>query len=71
MHVNEGDVLIGVGKHSCQVKFVEGADESGVLLVDGIKDEFFEPEEVHLIAEKYQMLCKKEDRKDLVPSILD
>ena len=65
MNLKEGDLLISkVDKHSCVVKFVEAADETGVLLVDGVKDEYFEPEEFHLIEEKYQLLCKKEDRKD-------
>lgn len=65
LDIKAGDVLISKETHSCKVKFVEGADETGILLVDGIQDEFFEPEEFHLIKEKYKLLCKKEDRKDI------
>lgn len=65
MKLKTGDILISREPHSCKVKFVEGADESGVLLVDGIKDEFFEPEEIQFIGHRYKLLCKKEDRKDI------
>jgi hypothetical protein len=65
MDLKMGDILISKEPHSCTVKFVEGADETGVLLVDGVKDEYFEPYEFHLIGEKYKFLCKKEDRQDI------
>ena len=65
MEFKTGDILINKEPHSCQVKFVEGCDKSGLLLVDGIKDEFFAPHEYHLANRKYQLLCKKEDRQDL------
>lgn len=59
------DVLIEKGKHSCTVKFVEQADEYGILLVDGIKDTHYLRKDIRKIYEKYNMLCKKKDRKDL------
>lgn len=65
MHIKSGDILIAKGKHSCKVKFVEGADETGVLLVDGVKDEFFAPHELNDMDEKYVLLCRKEDRQDI------
>jgi hypothetical protein len=65
MILKTGDVLISRKPHSCKVKFVESADETGILLVDGIKDEFFDKEEVHLIGYDCKLLCNKEDRKDL------
>src|SRR5699024_1112184 len=41
--LREGDCLISKhDKHTCQVKFVEASDKVGVLLVDGIQDEFYE-----------------------------
>lgn len=66
MYLNEGDILISKERNSCHVKFVEGADEEVILLVDGVKDEIFYKGEFHLIEEKYKMLCKKEDRQDIV-----
>ena len=47
------------------MKFVEEVNEGGILLVDGIKDEWYETEELYVIDEKYQLLCKAEDRKDV------
>jgi 4-hydroxyphenylpyruvate dioxygenase-like putative hemolysin len=66
MILKEGDILIPKEKHSCKVKFVEGADDEVILLVDGIKDEVFYKDEFQLIDEKYKLLCKKEDRKDII-----
>lgn len=65
MNLKEGDILISKKPHSCTVKFVEAVDEIGILLVDGVKDEYFVPEEFKLIREKYKLLCKKEDRIDV------
>lgn len=65
MGIKEGDIVIEKGKHSCNIKIVEGSDETGILLVNGIKDEFFYPDEFHLFHQKYQLLCKKESRLDL------
>lgn len=64
MELKIGDILISKEPHSCEVKFVEGCDESGLLLVNGVKDEYFEPSEYHMVFKKYELLCKKEDRKD-------
>lgn len=64
MNIKQGDILISRDMHSCVVKFVEGSDESGILLVDGIKDEFYEAEQFGLMHEKYELLVRKEDRLD-------
>ncbi|MDU5304825.1 MAG: DUF1642 domain-containing protein, partial [Enterococcus faecium] len=39
--VNEGDLVIRKGEHEAKVYFVESVDDDGILLVNGIKDEFF------------------------------
>lgn len=64
--VKQGDLVIEREKHSCNVKFVEGADETGILLVDGVKDEYFEAEHggFERFYDKYKLLCKKEHRED-------
>lgn len=65
MEIEIDDILISREPHSCVVKFVEEVNEGGVLLVDGIQDEWYEIRELYIIDEKYEMLCKKEDRKDI------
>lgn len=64
MRVKEGDIVIRKKKHSCDVRFVEGADETGILLVNGIADKFYEPEEFDDFYDKYELLVRKEDRLD-------
>jgi|SRR5690625_45473 len=59
-----GDALID--KHdpfSCDVKFVQYSDVFGVLLANGIRDEFAESNSE--LEDKYRVLCFKEDRKDI------
>ena len=65
--LKENDLLISKhDRHSCQVKFVEAADEYGVLLVGGIKDEFYEGEhDLQILQDRYKVICFAEDRKDL------
>lgn len=64
MNVKAGDVVIRKLKHSCDVRFVEVADETGILLVNGIRDLFYEPHEFDLFSEKYELLVRKESRLD-------
>jgi len=64
MEVKTGDVVIRKLKHSCDVRFVEDADETGILLVNGIKDKFYEPHEFKHFYKDYELLVKKEDRLD-------
>lgn len=64
MLVKEGDIVIRKLKHSCDMRFVEASDETGILLVNGIKDKFYEPEEFGTFYEEYELLVKKEDRLD-------
>ena len=39
--LSQGDLVIRKGKHEAKVYIVESVSESGVLLVNGIKDEFY------------------------------
>lgn len=64
MLVKEGDIVIRKQKYSCDVRFVEAADETGILLVNGIKDKYYEPEEFEEFYEKYELLVRKEGRLD-------
>lgn len=66
--IKEGDILISTKPHSCSVKFVEEVNEELILLVNGIKDESYEIKDFYnrIMGKKYQLLCKKEDRKDFL-----
>lgn len=65
--LREGDCLISRhDRHTCQVKFVEASDKVGVLLVDGIQDEFYEGEhDLEIMKDRYVVFCFAEDRKDI------
>lgn len=39
--LSQGDLVIRKGKHEAKIYIVESVSESGVLLVNGIKDEFY------------------------------
>lgn len=56
MKVKKGDVVIRKLKNSCDVRFVEGADETGVLLVNGIQDKFYEVGEFEEFNSEYELL---------------
>lgn len=64
MKIKAGDVVIRKLKHSCDVRFVEDADETGILLVNGKKDKYYEFDEFDLFNEEYELLVRKEDRLD-------
>lgn len=67
--VNEGDLVIRKGKHEAKVYFVESVDDDGILLVNGIKDEFFTDlddrsvgeESINYFYENFRLLAKKEN----------
>lgn len=67
--VNEGDLVIRKGCHEAKVYFVEGVDDDGILLVNGIKDEFFTDlddrsvgeESINYFYENFRLLAKKEN----------
>ncbi|OEH52944.1 hypothetical protein AQ616_18745 [Oceanobacillus sp. E9] len=59
-----GDTLINKNdRYSCDVKFVEGSDPTGTLLVNGRKDEFIEL--IEDLKKEYIVFCFKKDRLDL------
>lgn len=66
--VNEGDLVIRKGEHEAKVYFVESVDD-GILLVNGIKDEFFtdlddrsvDEESINYFYENFRLLAKKEN----------
>lgn len=67
--VNEGDLVIRKGEHDAKVYFVESVDDDGILLVNGIKDEFFTDldersvgeESINYFYENFKLLAKKEN----------
>lgn len=67
--VNEGDLVIRKGEHEAKVYFVESVDDDGILLVNGIKDEFFTDlddrsvgeESINYFYENFRLLAKKEN----------
>lgn len=61
--VKEGDLVIRKGKHEAKVYFVEGADEDGILLVNGIQDEYYSDEDCNLdnFYEEFRLLAKKKN----------
>ena len=66
--VNEGDLVIRRGCHEAKVYFVESVDDDGILLVNGIKDEFFtdgperaaDEETLSYFYGNFRLLAKKE-----------
>lgn len=67
--VKEGDLVIRKGCHEAKVYFVESVDDDGILLVNGIKDEFFtdgperaaDDETLSYFYENFRLLAKKEN----------
>ncbi|WP_288227486.1 DUF1642 domain-containing protein [uncultured Enterococcus sp.] len=67
--VNEGDLVIRKGEHEAKAYFVESVDDDGILLVNGIKDEFFTDldersvgeESINYFYENFRLLAKKEN----------
>lgn len=67
--VNEGDLVVRRGEHEAKIYFVEAVDEDGILLVNGIKDEFFtdlvdrsiDEESVSYFYKNFRLLAKKEN----------
>ena len=67
--VNEGDLVIRKGEHEAKVYFVESVDDDGILLVNGIKDEFFTDmseravgdESVSYFYKNFRLLAKKDN----------
>lgn len=66
---NEGDLVVRRGEHEAKVYFVESIHEDGILLVNGIKDEFFtdldersvSEESINYFYKNFRLLAKKEN----------
>lgn len=65
--LSQGDLVIRKGKHEAKIYIVEGVDESGILLVNGIKDEFYSDDEdgaadndLDYFCSNFRLLAKKE-----------
>lgn len=66
---NEGDLVIRKGEHEAKIYFVESIDDDGILLVNGIKDQFFTDlperavgdESVSYFYKNFRLLAKKEN----------
>lgn len=65
--VKEGDWVIGRGEHSHDIRVVESCDIdvddefAGILLVDGIRDEYYGISELDEFYKKYRLFVKKEN----------
>lgn len=65
--LSQGDLVIRKGKHEAKVYIVESVSESGVLLVNGIKDEFYSVDDeggpdndLDYFYSNFRLLAKKE-----------
>lgn len=65
--LSQGDLVIRKGKHEAKIYFVESVDESSVLLVNGIRDEFYSVDDeggpdndLDYFYSNFRLLAKKE-----------
>lgn len=65
--LSQGDLVIRKGKHEAKIYIVEEVDESGVFLVNGIKDEFYSVDDeggpdndLDYFYSNFRLLAKKE-----------
>ena len=59
--IEKGDLVIKRGKHEAKVYFVEGVDDESILLVNGVRDEYFEGEkDIELFHKQFRLLAKAE-----------
>lgn len=65
--LSQGDLVIRKGKHEAKIYIVESVSESGVLLVNGIKDEFYSVDDeggpdndLDYFYSNFRLLAKKE-----------
>lgn len=57
--IEKGDLVIKRGRHEAKVYFVEDFDEESILLVNGVRDEYFEGEaDIELFHKQYRLLTK-------------
>lgn len=65
--LSQGDLVIRKGNHEAKIYFVESVDESSVLLVNGIRDEFYSVDDeggpdndLDYFYSNFRLLAKKE-----------
>ena len=59
--IEKGDLVIKRGEHEAIVYFVEGVDDESILLVNGVRDEYFEGEkDIELFHKQFRLLAKAE-----------
>lgn len=65
--LSQGDLVIRKGNHEAKIYIVESVSESGVLLVNGIKDEFYSADDeggpdndLEYFYSNFRLLAKKE-----------
>ena len=59
--IEKGDLVIKRGEHEAKVYFVEGVDDESILLVNGVRDEYFEGEkDIELFHKQFGLLAKAE-----------
>ena len=59
--IEKGDLVIKRGEHEAKVYFVEGVDDESILLVNGVRDEYFEgKKDIELFHKQFRLLAKAE-----------
>ena len=59
--IEKGDLVINRGRHAAKVYFVEDFDNESILLVNGVRDEYFEGEkDIERFHKSYRLLVKAE-----------
>ena len=59
--IEKGDLVIKRGRHAAKVYFVEDFDNESILLVNGVRDEYFEGEKgIECFHKSYRLLVKAE-----------
>lgn len=57
--IEKGDLVIKRGRHAAKVYFVEDFDNESILLVNGVRDEYFEGEKgIECFHKSYRLLVK-------------
>ena len=59
--IEKGDLVIKRGKHEAKVYFVEDVNAESILLVNGVRDEYFEGEkDIECFHKQFRLLAKAE-----------
>ena len=59
--IEKGDLVIKGGKHEAKVCFVEDVNAESILLVNGVRDEYFEgKKDIEVFHKQFRLLAKAE-----------